>query len=319
MTFQDVPGRWRCGGDYPRVSLTSVTGPDGQVVYVYVCNVQVDLDGAPDAYGPPGTHHREPIGNARDTPDPKMKGWYGVYAMTPADALANHVAIDMKPALRDANGKYPVLQDAQQPKPGFYVSQTPSGSGNRAFKPWDQRRYVDATQVAFAALAGKLAGEGFEIGDLCLSLRLDKGVQSVYPYIDAAGAESWALSEVSFKVFDELGGSGFTAHEIAKANGFLACHLAMLESAGSDVGTILAALSKAENPGDLPLLLACQLAARPGGAGLAMLRRYQSASAEQRLKMPLPPAFHAAVAALRSAGYPYLAPGDYAPGSADSA
>jgi hypothetical protein len=318
LQFEDIPGKWRCGSDHLNVKVTSVSGPKDLVVYLYVCNVQVDLDGAPDAYGPPGKKCRDVLANARDQPDPKKKGWYGVYPLTPAEAHTNNAVIDTNPSLKDANGRFPVIQSADEPKPGFYVSQS-SVAANVGFPKWDQRRYLDATKIAFGALSGKLADEGFALGDFCLSMRLDKGVQSSYPFKDSAGKASWALSEVSYKTFADLGGSGFTQHEINRANGFIACHLAFMNSAGTSVRSILDKLSQVDNPGDLPLMIACQLAARPSGSGLARLEQYQNASDMNRLKMSPPHEFHAVVAGLRQAGYGYMIPGDYAAGVSGNA
>jgi len=309
LEFEVVAGPWRCGTDYHGVKVTSISGPDDLVVYVYVSNVQVDLDGAPDAYGPPGKKARDSLRNARDHPDLK-KGWYGVYAMTPQDAARHNVKIDSNPSLADVHGKFPVIQGAEQPKQGFYVSQS-SVVANSSMHKWDQRRYVDATSVPFGALAGKLAKEGFVLGDLCLSLRPDKGLQSAYSFMDGAGKSSAALSEVSYKTFSELGGSGFTPHEVNQRTNFLCCHLAFQESSATTVDWILGRLSKAKNASDLPLFLACQLLVKPTGYGLDLFENYRKASVTQRLKMPLPHDYHVVVSQLRKAGYVFMDYGDF--------
>ncbi len=207
LIFTDVPGNWRTGHDFPAVPLTRVswdTAPETALAYVFFGHVNIDYDGSPTAYGPDGIKPDpdDYLTNAGDD----AQGWYGLLALSPDDPLVKQgtVILDMNPAL-NKKGKYPVIQQAANgdPAPGYYVSTTPHANG----PAYLQSSYIDASQIAFGALAGKFASLGVNLGDYGLAIRHDKNLQSGFYFLDKGG-NTYALGECSKKVGTNLGGSG---------------------------------------------------------------------------------------------------------------
>jgi hypothetical protein len=291
LLFKDHPlTKWRTGHDFPQVTLTAVawdTAPDTPVAYVFFGHVNIDFDGSPTAYGPPGISPMpdDDLGNAWGDEN----GWFGVFALKKDDPLVTQgtAVIDNEPALLHKD-KYPVVQQARNgdPKPGYYVSTTPHPTGPRYL----QNSYVDASQIAYGALSGQLAALGFKLGDYGLAIRHDKNLQSGFYFVDRGGSASFALGECSHKVGKNLGGSG-------RANGFnnnfpvsfivFPDTFTMDGSAGTpsmsddeikiEVDLLLADLAKATNAEDLALLMAfnevAPLEKPPGKAGLDLYHK----------------------------------------------
>ena len=207
LLFSDHSSEWKNGGDFPRIPLTKVswdTAPDTAVAYVFFGHVNIDFDGSPTAYGPPGITP-PPDDNLSNAGDDDQ-GWYGLFAVSENDPLVKNgtVIIDKNPALLK-KGKYPVIQQASNgdPSPGYYVSTTPRPRG----PGYLQNSYVDASQYAFGALSGRLQALGFDLGDFGLAVRHDQGLQSVFYFLDKGG-NNYKLGECSHKVGKNLGGSG---------------------------------------------------------------------------------------------------------------
>lgn len=102
--------------------------------------MDVDVDGAPTAYGPPGF-------KTLDTPrDAHYRGrrWAPIVGY-----MTQH--------------GQPVVQGPNDPAPGYYVSQTTFEDGTRA--EHDQRRYVDATRINYVVLGNQAKHRGARIGD----------------------------------------------------------------------------------------------------------------------------------------------------------
>src|SRR5262249_21545820 len=207
LVFNDHPVLWRTGHDFPQVPLTIVSwdsAPDDPVAYVFFGHVNIDFDGSPTAYGPPGIQPPpdDDLHNAWD----EQSGWFGVAALAENDAavLSGDATIDKQPGM-EHRGKYPVVQQAanDDPSPGYYVSGTPHPSG----PVWRQDSYIDASRVAFGALSGRLKALGVALGDFGLAIRHDTELQSGFYFADI-GANNYALGECSHKVGKDLGGSG---------------------------------------------------------------------------------------------------------------
>lgn len=205
LIFKDNPHEWQVGSDFPKVPLTRLsldTAKEKALAYVFFGYVQIDCDGLPTAYGPPGLSPEEPLGDAWDND----KGWYGVVALSDSDHLVKNetAKIDKKPDLLH-KGKYPVIQQAKNgdPKPGYYVSKNPLRTG----EPHLQNSYADPSKVSFGALSGKLASLGFSLGDYGLAIRHNRNLQSGFLFGDIAG-HGYKLGECSYKVGTNLGGSG---------------------------------------------------------------------------------------------------------------
>lgn len=206
LIFRNHPRLWHTGTDFPEVPLTRVswdTAPDEAVAYVFFGHVNIDYDGSPTAYGPPGISPipDDDLGNAGND----AKGWFGVVALGKEDPLVTHgiAKIDQRPSLLK-KGKYPVIQQAKNgdPMPGYYVSATPRPTG----PSYLQDSYIDASQISYGALSAKLKSLGFNIGDYGLAIRHDLNLNSGFYFADIGG--NYALGECSHKVGKNLGGSG---------------------------------------------------------------------------------------------------------------
>ncbi len=266
LVFSDHPSEWRTGSDFPRIPLTAVsfdTAPNTPVAYVFFGHVNVDFDGSPTAYGPPGISPMpdDDLANAGNDD----QGWFGLVALTPNDPLVTQgtVKLDTNPAL-SKKGKFPVVQQAANgdPNPGYYVSTTPHASG----PSYLQNSYIDASQIAFGALSGKLAALGFHLGDYGLAIRHDQDLQSGFYFVDTGG-NNYALGECSHKVGKNLGGSGrgnsfnnnFPVSFIVFPGSFTDDPSALGALSDDQIKTalqpLLANLATAENAADLALLM----------------------------------------------------------------
>jgi hypothetical protein len=196
------------GRSTPHISVTPVTGPFFSAL-LYRCKLNVDWDGAPTAYGkdrPDTASHQFPLqknlkpwerpannGSLQDARADSDGHWVGVFSATEKKArkilVDNHQGfsqlkpneqhaifeqfLDTRSDLRDVNGEFPVVQLAEMGgvEPGYYVSQCNATTGvtNDA---WDQRRYVDASTVPYAALPNL---PHVRLGDFGLIIRNSTG------------------------------------------------------------------------------------------------------------------------------------------------
>jgi hypothetical protein len=106
--------------------------------------MNVDVDGAPKAYGPPGTDTLDYLLNAHKMgkPDAPVVGY-----MT-----------------EDAPPHRPIVQGPHDPAPGYYVSQT-AFEDESVENERDPRRYVDATAINYVVLGKQAREMGARLGD----------------------------------------------------------------------------------------------------------------------------------------------------------
>ena len=162
------------------------------------------------------------LNNARAADD---RHWVGVFAATEAEARAIlrdhypgfktlkleeqtsifHQFLDTREhspfgSLKDVNGRFPVVQFEQLggQAPGYYVSTCNAHTGVTDDE-WDQRRYVDASKVAYAALPNL---PNVSLGDVGLVIRTKNGDYDKFFFGDT-GAGSH-LGECSGGVKDSL-------------------------------------------------------------------------------------------------------------------
>jgi hypothetical protein len=104
----------------------------------------VDVDGAPNAYGPPGTHPLDEPRNAH-------------YRGRAHAQIVGYLTEDDHPNV-------PVLQGPHDPFPGYYISQT---AFTDAAHPNDRDllKYVDATLINYVVLGKKARKLGARLGD----------------------------------------------------------------------------------------------------------------------------------------------------------
>ena len=148
----------------------------GSKAFFYVSRMEVDADGAPNAYNSKNTG----LDDLRNAGGPG--NWYGL--------------------VTDENGN-PVIQAEGDPFPGFYVSPT-SLRDPTITKESDPRRYVDAAKVPYLVLppaVAKLAKTW--LGDFATVVNLDNGKVSSAIYADAGN--SFKIGEGSIALAEALG------------------------------------------------------------------------------------------------------------------
>ena len=106
--------------------------------------MDVDVDGAPRAYGPPGTDTLDYLENAHSM---------GV----PTAPIVGYLTEDAPP-------HRPVVQGPSDPAPGYYVSQT-AYEDDAVDNERDPRRYVDATKINYVVLGDRARKMGARLGD----------------------------------------------------------------------------------------------------------------------------------------------------------
>jgi hypothetical protein len=106
--------------------------------------MDVDVDGAPNAYGPPG------VAALDDAKDAHYRG-------RPHSEIVGYLTDDDNP-------KVPILQGPHDPFPGFYISQTAFTDPAHP-KDRDVLKYVDATKINYVVLGSKAKHKGAHLGD----------------------------------------------------------------------------------------------------------------------------------------------------------
>ena len=130
--------------------------------------MDVDVDGAPNAYGPKGKKTLDILAHARAPHSRQIVGYMTEY-----------------------DGGPPTVQGPQDPFPGYYVSQTDFADLNNPRKE-DPRRYVDATRINYVVSGDVAQKAGMEMGDFATvySCRTGKLVYAIAADSgNASGAE----------------------------------------------------------------------------------------------------------------------------------
>ena len=143
--------------------------------------MDVDVDGAPNAYGPPGTRTLDVLKNAHYR---GRKGAEIVGYLTEED-----------------NPNVPVLQGRNDPYPGLYISQT-AFTDPEIQDEKNVRRYVDATRINFIVLGSKARHLGARLGDF-VAVYSQRTHRSVYGIIGDDGNPSG--NEGSLRLLQALG------------------------------------------------------------------------------------------------------------------
>jgi peptidoglycan hydrolase-like protein with peptidoglycan-binding domain len=143
----------------------------------------VDVDGAPNSYGPDDSKALDYELNAHAGSPPKK-----------SNPIVGYLT-------KNDDGRTPVVQGAGDPFPGFYVSTTgyADRNNNRATDP---RRYVNAAEINYTLHARAARAAGVELGDFSVvhSLRTRR---SVYAIVGDSGNSSGA--EGSLALLQRLG------------------------------------------------------------------------------------------------------------------
>jgi hypothetical protein len=104
----------------------------------------VDVDGAPNAYGPPGADTLDELRNAH------LRGRKHA-------EIVGYLTDDDDPSI-------PIVQGPDDPYPGLYISQT-AFTDPAITDPRNVRRYVDATKINYVVLGSAARRKGARIGD----------------------------------------------------------------------------------------------------------------------------------------------------------
>ncbi len=133
--------------------------------------MDVDVDGAPNAYGPKGKKALDIDKHARAPKGSEHPGEIVGY-------------------MTEYTGGPPTVQTKNDPYPGYYVSQTDFADLKNA-RMEDPRRYVDATRINYV-VQGKAAREaGVAMGDFAVVYSCRTG-KTVYAIVADSGNESGA-------------------------------------------------------------------------------------------------------------------------------
>ena len=141
--------------------------------------MSVDVDGAPNAYGPDDSKALDYELNAHE-------------GAQRTGAIVGY--------LTDVNGK-PIIQGIGDPAPGFYISTTKYEDVINN-TPYDPRRYVNAAVINYTVLAVSARKKGVRPGDFCVVHAISKN-KTVFAIVGDTGHASGA--EGSLALLQRLG------------------------------------------------------------------------------------------------------------------
>jgi hypothetical protein len=144
--------------------------------------MDVDVDGAPNAYGPKGKRTLDILAHALS---PKEPGH-------PREIVGYMLEYDGGP---------PTIQRKDDPYPGYYVSQTDFADIHNP-RMEDPRRYVDAGRINYVVLGKAGKEDGVQLGDFVTAYSCRTG-KSAYAIVGDSGNESGA--EGSLALVQALG------------------------------------------------------------------------------------------------------------------
>lgn len=161
------------------VSLHAQSGKQHPSFEILTHRMDVDVDGAPNAYGPPGTQPLDVLLNAH---------------------FLNRADKEVVGYLTDEHHR-PILQGPRDPFPGYYISQTAftdSGNPNEA----DPRRYVDARKINYVVRGNVARRRGVKVGDF-VAVYSKRTRRSVFAIVGDTGNPSG--DEGSLHLLQDLG------------------------------------------------------------------------------------------------------------------
>ena len=164
-TPKQVPGVKPCPGlKEPRVYQAG-----GRPAVEVQIKMNVDVDGAPNAYGPANL---KPLDNQAHAHAPKESG-------NPNEIVGY---------MTEYPGGPPTVQGRNDPRPGFYVSQTDFFDKAIARKE-NPRRYVDATRINYVVQGRVARQNGVKLGDFVAVYSCRTG-KTAYAIVADSGNES---------------------------------------------------------------------------------------------------------------------------------
>jgi hypothetical protein len=281
LAFENVEGPWQ-SNDFPNVSVVSVTFNGVLQAFVFLTHMNIDFDGAPNAYGPPDKNTLDTLDHAG-----QKSRYYGLASIKPDESrdvfipgqgkqkktLVELYNLKLDPLQPDSRGYLPVVQQGGE-YDGYYISITSRATRSLAgANEFQQSSYVNSAKVAFGALSGRLQSKGVAFGNYGMAIRHDNSKHAGFVMMDGghtSGHDVGAVGEVSYKVFLDLGGPPKRAQSPLR-NEFPTSFIVFRGSSGPT----LSLLARADNANDLPMLLAfCEEAGyadRSGDSGKPLL------------------------------------------------
>jgi hypothetical protein len=155
------------------------TSAPNQCFEVLTHRMDVDVDGAPNAYGPPGKRTLDVLINAHylERTDQKIVGY-----------------------LLD-NNQRPILQSPEDPFPGYYISQT-AFADVANHNDRDPRCYVDARKINYVVRGNEAGRRGVKVGDF-VAVYSKKTHKAVFAIVGDTGSPTG--DEGSLHLLQELG------------------------------------------------------------------------------------------------------------------
>ncbi len=175
---KQVPGVKPC----PNLTSPATLRLNGRIAVDIQVKMDVDVDGAPNAYGPKGKKTLDVL----------------EHAMSPKNSPHPGQVVGF---MTDYDGGPPTKQTKNDPYPGYYVSQTDFADLNNK-RMEDPRRYVDASRINYV-VEGKVAEQaGVQMGDFVAVYSCRTG-KNVYGIVADSGNDSGA--EGSLALVQALG------------------------------------------------------------------------------------------------------------------
>ena len=186
--FSELPDRlhrWTLLTIVIALALTFNDGLRAQTPAAHRCfevrthRMDVDVDGAPNAYGPPGKPTLDDLVNAH-------------YLERGDQAIVGYLV--------DEERK-PILQGAKDPFPGYYISQTAFADAANPNER-DPRSYVDARNINYVVRGDEARRRGVKVGDF-VAVYSERSQRAVFAIVGDTGNPTG--DEGSLHLLQELG------------------------------------------------------------------------------------------------------------------
>jgi hypothetical protein len=155
----------------PNLTAPRMVQNSGRTALEVQVKMDVDVDGAPNAYGPKGKKTLDILDHALSPKEPGKPRQVVGY-------------------MTDYDGGPPTIQRKDDPYPGYYVSQTDFADLHNP-RMEDPRRYVDAATVNYVVLGDAGMKAGVKMGDFVVAYSCRTG-KSAYAIVADSGNRSGA-------------------------------------------------------------------------------------------------------------------------------
>jgi hypothetical protein len=155
----------------PNLTAPRTVQNSARTAFEIQVKMDVDVDGAPNAYGPKGKKTLDILDHALSPPEPGKPRQVVGY-------------------MTDYDGGPPTIQGKDDPYPGYYVSQTDFADIHNP-RMEDPRRYVDAARINYVVLGDAGRKAGVKMGDFVVAYSCRTG-KSAYAIVADSGNPSGA-------------------------------------------------------------------------------------------------------------------------------